>query len=378
LMVDDEPLILDGFKRQLRNKVDLTTAGSGREGLEIISRTDPFALVVSDMRMPEMNGAAFLEKVRAASPDAVRMILSGQAELEATIAAVNRGQIFRFLTKPLSGDDLVNAIEAGLEQYRLVTAQRELLENTLRGAVKVLTEILSLTNPLAQQRANRIASYAREIAKSLGVPCDWQLELACMLSQIGCITLPEELLSRVNAGQTLSAEEQQLYVSHPTLAGKLLAGIPRLEGVVALVQRQRDDRFGQSVLGAPATWPPLIASAVVLRAAVEFDDVLGSGKDSNAAACNLVALFPKQPVPQWNALLHIEPVRADAEMQAVKVPQLLPGMVLDEDLVNTSGKLLASKGQEFTLPLILRLQSIYESINVKEPFRVRIPPSGAS
>ena len=193
LMVDDEPLVLEALSRQLRGKVSLDTATSGREALELIRTSGPYEIVISDMRMPVMRGDALLEEVRKVAPDSVRMILSGHAELESVISAVNRGQIFRFLIKPYSAEDLTGAMEAGVEQYRLVTGQRELLERTLRGAVEVLTEILSLTHPLAQRRANRIAHAARKIAAALGIAFDWQVDLACMLSQIGCIALQEDL-----------------------------------------------------------------------------------------------------------------------------------------------------------------------------------------
>ena len=111
LLVDDEPLVLEGLKRQLRKKIEVETAVGGREGLALIERSEPFAVVVSDMRMPEMNGSQFLEQVRKRSPDSVRMILSGQAEIESTIAAVNLGQIFRFLTKPCSTEALIAALD---------------------------------------------------------------------------------------------------------------------------------------------------------------------------------------------------------------------------------------------------------------------------
>jgi response regulator RpfG family c-di-GMP phosphodiesterase len=241
LLVDDEPLVLEGLKRQLRKKVEVETAVGGREGLALIERAEPFAVVISDMRMPEMNGSEFLEQVRKRSPDSVRMILSGQAEIESTIAAVNLGQIFRFLTKPCSSEALLAALDSGLEQYRLVHDRRELLEKTLRGTVQVLTEILELTNPAAQQRAKRVERYAQDICDAIGMPMSWELRLAAMLSQIGCVTLPESVLARLYAGQTLDDEAHSVYRAHPRVAGKLLQGIPRLEGVAAIVSSQLDD-----------------------------------------------------------------------------------------------------------------------------------------
>ena len=97
LFVDDEPKVLDGIRRQLRNRLDVETANGAAAGLALIESKGPFAVVVSDMRMPEMNGARFLAKVNEIAPDTVRMVLSGQADLDSTVAAVNEGHIFRFL-----------------------------------------------------------------------------------------------------------------------------------------------------------------------------------------------------------------------------------------------------------------------------------------
>lgn len=127
LFVDDEPNILEGVRRQLRKLVALDTANSAEEGMRAVLEKGPYAVVISDMRMPHMNGTKFLTQVRAVHPDTVRMILSGQADIESTIAAINDAQIFRFLTKPCSGEQMVAAVEAALQQFAHNQAVRELL-----------------------------------------------------------------------------------------------------------------------------------------------------------------------------------------------------------------------------------------------------------
>lgn len=127
LFVDDEPNILEGVRRQLRKLVALDTASSAEEGMRVVLEKGPYAVVISDMRMPHMNGTKFLTQVRAVHPDTVRMILSGQADIESTIAAINDAQIFRFLTKPCSGEQMVAAVEAVLQQFAHNQAVRELL-----------------------------------------------------------------------------------------------------------------------------------------------------------------------------------------------------------------------------------------------------------
>lgn len=126
LFVDDEPAVLDGYQRLLRRDFAVNTAVGGFEGLAAIQANGPFAVVISDMRMPEMNGVEFLVQVRQKAPDSVRMLLTGHADLYAAIDAVNRGNIFRFLTKPCNKEALVDAIQSGLAQYRAAGAQRAL------------------------------------------------------------------------------------------------------------------------------------------------------------------------------------------------------------------------------------------------------------
>jgi len=126
LFVDDEAPVLDGYQRLLHRDFTVNTAAGGYEGLAAIQANGPYAVVISDMRMPEMSGVEFLAQVRQKAPDSVRMLLTGYADLYAAIEAVNRGSIFRFLTKPCEKATLVDAIQSGLAQYRASAAQREL------------------------------------------------------------------------------------------------------------------------------------------------------------------------------------------------------------------------------------------------------------
>ena len=150
--------------------------------------TEPVDLVISDMRMPAMDGATFLKYARTGAPDTVRVLLTGQADMDSAIAAVNEGNIFRFLTKPCPIDVLLTALKACVEQHRLVTAERVLLEETLRGSVKMLTEVLSLVSPTAFGRAARLQQRVAAIAAQMGIRDRWHIEVAAMVSQIGPVT----------------------------------------------------------------------------------------------------------------------------------------------------------------------------------------------
>ncbi len=130
LLVDDDTVMLSVFRHQLDGRFDVVTAVGGDDALAAVESDGPFAAVVCDMRMPGMDGIEVLGKIREIAPDTVRIMLTGHADLKTAMDSINQGNIFRFLTKPCPADDLARGIEAGLRQYRLVAAERELLERT--------------------------------------------------------------------------------------------------------------------------------------------------------------------------------------------------------------------------------------------------------
>jgi len=339
LFVDDEPNVLDGIRRQLRNRVDLETATSAAAGLDIIDKQGPFAVVVSDMRMPEMDGARFLARVNEIAPQTVRMVLSGQADLESTIAAVNEGRVFRFLLKPCNSETLFGVIKNGIEQYRLIHAEKHLLENTLNATVKVLCDVLGLINPVAQRRAAQIQRYAESAAGSLRLlPHLWQYHLAAMVSQLGCITLPQETLSRAISGQALSDEERRLYESHPEIAGKLLGTIPRLEAVAGMVAGQMQVPARDLASGDPATWEPQKIGAAILWAAVRFDRHISQGRTPDQAAQLVNQAAPGLPPSITQAM--VKAISDDSGLvmsRGVALRELEIGMTIDADVMSARG-----------------------------------------
>jgi response regulator RpfG family c-di-GMP phosphodiesterase len=127
--VDDESSALEGYQRILHREFEVSTAVSGGQGLAILERRGPFAVVISDMRMPGMNGADFLAQVREKAPESARMLLTGYSDMKAAMDAVNKGGICQFLSKPCERDVLVAAIGAGVEQYRIQVAEKKLLKS---------------------------------------------------------------------------------------------------------------------------------------------------------------------------------------------------------------------------------------------------------
>jgi response regulator RpfG family c-di-GMP phosphodiesterase len=370
LCVDDELQVLEGIQRSVRKQVDLHTATSGAEGLRLLNEAGPFALVISDMRMPVMNGAQFLAKVREQNPGTVRMILSGQADLAATIAAVNEGHIYRFLSKPCPVDQLLAAIEDGLAQHRLLTAEKVLLEQTLSGCVTMLIEILGMVSPSASSRASRLQGYTVGLMRALELPDRWQWGLSAFVSQIGCVGLPKEILSKVEAGQALTDDERRLHESHPEVAGKLLAAIPRLEDVAEIVTAQSSSLSFADKPEDLRQWDVRSMGQLLLRTAIEFDRVIASGVNGEAAVEALRTSKLGLPASILKALRTVAPTGRQRIVKQIRLKDLSAGMVLEEDLVSPKGIRLVPAGQEVTRSLIVRLESIAGGVGVAEPFRV--------
>jgi len=353
LFVDDEPAILDGYRRLLGRELSMDTAVGGSLGLAAIGQSGPYGIVVSDMRMPEMDGPHFLAKVREVSPATVRIALTGYADIDTAISAVNEGNIFRFLTKPCSKENLLKSIEAGLEQHRLILAERELLEGTLRGCVLVMSEMLSFSNPAAFGRAMRLRRFMQHANSRLQVRSPWQLEIAALLSQLGCVTLNQDLVNAAYAGERLSPEDQKKFDAHAAIAGKMLAIIPRMEAVAQIIAFQ--DVPAPAIKAANADEQREIEMGVqLLRLGLAYDALINRGV-SPAEACRRVRATIKGVDPSIVAILDDLEMGMPLCTRECNVRELAIGMILDQDVRNTMGLLVVAKGQEITNSWIERL-----------------------
>ena len=363
LCVDDEPHVLDGLALHLRRRFEVFTATGGVDGLQMLVTHGPFAAVVSDMRMPGMDGATFLARVRREAPDTTRLLLTGQSDLKAAIAAVNEGQIFRFLSKPCPPKELLQVLEEAAEQHRLLTAERTLLDETLKGAVSVLTEVLGLVAPAAFTEAARVRALTAHAAKKLGYRNVWKFEVAAMLAGIGLITVPPETLIKVQAGQQLTAEEEQLLARCPEVGQRLLGHIPRLEQVAAMVGGQRaperltdpEARQGAELLQLT------VAVSAMLRSGVGLGNALAALERRQGCAPDLIRTLRD---------FHVS--RTTQTVRAVRAHELELGMVLEEEVRSSAGMAVAPKGRELDALTIERLQNFARGVGLREPIHVRV------
>ncbi len=375
LFVDDDHNVLDAFRRNFYKIYDLETAAGAREAAGIIARKGPFAVVVSDMRMPGVDGVQFLTRLKEMAPDTVRIMLTGYADVQSSIAAVNEGNVFRFLTKPYSTQQMQRTLEDALRQYRLVTAEKQLLEQTLSGSIKVLTELLAMVNPEAFGRANRIHRHVRQVGLHLGITKTWELENAALLSQIGCMLLPTEALEKMARGESLSGEERQIYDMHPLIAADLLSHIPRLEGIRDIIAYQEKHFAGQGAPIGGKSGADIPLGGRILKILVDFDQLESSGKTPGQA---LGIMKGRQGWYDPMALGVLEKVlgmQSGFKLRQVRIDQLETGMLLAEDVISLRGMLLVAKGQEISPVLMTRLRTFAGIGGVQEPIKVLVPPS---
>jgi ActR/RegA family two-component response regulator len=358
LFVDDEPAFLKGYKLMLRQDFEVETAVGGEQGLAAIRDHGPYAVVVSDMRMPGMNGVQFLTQVRQAAPDTIRMILTGYTDINAAMDAVNEGNIFRFLAKPCEREVLAKAITSGLVQYRLITSEKELLENTLMGSIKVLTDVLSAVSPEAFGRSIRITRCVRHLVARFHPPSSWSFEAAAMLSQLGCITLDPELIQAAYVGTHLSPENQARYEAHPNAAKDLLVNIRRLEPIAWMISQQLTRGTRQKAPQVPELPAEVLAfGAKMLRVAVAFDNLRMKGASNDEAVEQLRYRSSEFDRELVDALADMKSEEAKMELRKVPISTLTTGMILQQDVRNRAGLLVVAKGQEVTRPLLARLEN---------------------
>lgn len=373
LFVDDDPKILKGIARQFEDTLDLDIANGPEHALEQFDQGQTFAVVVSDMRMPNMSGVELLSAIRQRSPETVRIMLTGFADLESTIEAVNEGNIFRFLSKPCTHDVLKKAVEDGLKQYRLVHSEKELLEGTLHGSIKVLSEMLSLVNPLAFGRTSQVQRISLGIGQEMDYQRLWDLKIASMLFPLGCVTISEKSLESVLNGKAIPDGDEAAFASHAALASGMLKSIPRLEHVAEIVAYQ-DKGFDGSGLpqdGVHGEAIPL--GGRILKLAADFEIKFKRCGDANVALEKIetgAGPYDPQVLSALKTALHSGLCQACS--RDVSIEDLEIGMILSADLRGLGGQLLVASGQEITQSLRFRLQKLFANRTIGEMIQIEV------
>jgi hypothetical protein len=268
--------------------------------------------------------------------------------------AVNKAQIFRFLSKPCAPDQLITAVEAGVMQHRLINAEKTILKETLIGCIKALVDVLAIANPVAFGRGSRVKRLAMEFADALRCGDYWQLEAAALLSQIGYLSLPADLVEKLYYGEQLTAVEKTLASGVPDVAMALLEHIPRLDPVIQILAAltwsdEALARLGDGTIGLGAR---------ILGLVLEHDLLITQGHSVDVAVQTLRRRAPRygeELIEQFGRHLGAGSGRNEARELPLKA--VLPGMVIMQDVRTQQGTLLVPRGFEVTQLFLERSRS---------------------
>ncbi len=357
LMVDDEPNVLSGYRRSIGRNYDLVTANSGRKGLDSLDKEGPFEVVVTDMRMPEMDGLEFLKQAKRKHPNTVYVMLTGNADQQTAINAINQGQIFRFLNKPCEAEILDHTIRACKAQYDLIHAEAELLSNTLSGSVKLLIEALVISDPVAAEAVRGVREGVNDVIQGLGITGEWRFPLAASLFMIGSITTP-----RTSSEQLYDKE----YIESCSRAGaKLLRHISRLDLVAQIILHQRIKTDLPDDLKELDDESRVVVGSQILRFSYDWycatracngDRVEGLGQLASVIGEHDRRLFIAASSTHGESEDKVS-AAPERELVELEIGELYQGLLTDSDINTCDGSLLVAKGQVLSQLMIDRLRA---------------------
>jgi len=347
LFVDDEPNVLEGIKRLVERKFEVVIAPSGENGLLQIKENGPFAVVVSDMQMPKMNGVEFLNRVRGCAPETVRIMLTGNADQDTAVAAINDVDVDRFLNKPCDRDGLSATLSDAIEIYHQAHIEQDLLERTLQGSVNLLIQLLAVCKPQVFGKGKRLATLAQDIATEMGISADWSLKSSALLSKIGCIDANVEILARLSDGTLLDQGVSDEYYELINNGAELLQAVPRMEAVAEVIRYQYYNQDGSGypkLMGEHASEVPMASS--ILRVCNEIESHESAGKSAFEIIASLEENQTRFHADVIRSAITLLNKAGAEEGQLVELTHLTNNMVLMEDVYTKDGVLLVCRGWE--------------------------------
>ncbi len=374
LYVDDDPDILAAYQRMFRKQFHIETEQVAERALTTLESQGPYAVIVADMRMPGMDGLEFLAHARKATPQSVRIMLTGAGtDPAAIIEAINQGHIFRFLTKPCPPEAMAQALSSAIDQYRSALSERDLLRHTLSGAIKLLNDVLALVKPAALTRAQRVTALAQRLAMEAGASADSQVGIAALLSQLGCLALPDDMVRKVASGVPLAHKELRLFEQHPLVGRDLIANIPRLESVAAIVGYQERRFDGGGMSEDPVRGDAIPFESRVLKLALDYDGRVAGG-DSPVEAYREIRHRDGWYDPALvSSLLQLLIADGVYVIRSLGLGEVTSDMMLAEDLRSPEGLVLLMRGTELTPSVRILLRSLMKSHGMWDPLAVLVP-----
>ncbi|MFA6499987.1 MAG: HD domain-containing phosphohydrolase [Desulfurivibrionaceae bacterium] len=413
LFVDDEENILRSLQRLFMDEeVEVFTASSGPKGLEILAREAGIGVIVSDQRMPEMTGVDFLEKSKTISPQSIRILLTGYADVNAAIDAINRGDIFRYLNKPWNDDELVRTVTSALQMYRLLSENKRLaaivkkqnaelkkwnteletivqeqtmelqksydsvrainsrLRVNFKNTIVAFSGLIELRNKGMRTHSRNVAEVSVNVAKQLGLESEERetIMVAALLHDIGKIGIPDLMLVR-EAAQMNFAEREE-YLQHPVRGQAAIDRIEELREAGLIIRSHHENYDGSGFPdGLKKSAIPLGARIIALADYIDTRIRKAMGATGLELMRKEVDLQkgtffdPKLiPVVLEQAEAFYKKIRPRTDHIEIELlpNDLLEGMEASRDVFSGTGILLLTKGTVLAKPSILLLKRYYE------------------
>lgn len=352
LFVGDDALAVRAVERALALHCTVTTIRSGADAMHLLETGQQYVVLMADLASPGMSGIALLSALRHIAPDTARILFTDDAHLKDAVGAINDGAVFHLLLKPASEAAVVDAVQAGIRQHHHLVSERQLLRETLQGAVEALSEVLAIAQPAAYGRAIRLKRHVSDLAGALSIEPRWEVEVAALLSQLGCVTLSPELVDRWYHHRSLTPDEQDIIDRLPHTSTDLVAHIPRLETVREIIHRQYD----------PPSAPGLPAGARLLAIARDFDVLIGAGERAEQALAHMerdAVRYDKRMLDAFRSLRSDKAPAAD--IRDMRLCDVRPGMIFATDVHSPRGVLLIARGQRVTPSLRERIAQVWSA-----------------
>ena len=367
VIVDDDANLLAGLRRHFRKEFSITTFTDPAEALKADELKNA-SVVLADMRMPGMDGIAFLKKVAKIDGTIQRMMLTGDADQATAVEALNSGGVSKFFNKPCTPENLIQGLKMGVRQHQLENAERELLEKTLSGSVRVLVDILSMTQPDAFGMASRLRKLVRAVLPATEIKPTWAVDMAAMLLPLGWVSIPPQVQAKYVAGELLNPQELEMVSNIPASGADLVDRIPRLSPVADIIRHSAVE-FDKSREGTPA-------AAHLLHILVDLDRITkGRAPDANHVMRlkNRGGIYDQTLLRQIEGHLIPDDQAAAVTAREYIVSDLIPGLELLEDLKTEDGKLILASGRELTDVIISRVKNFARMSKVRQPILCRLP-----
>ena len=334
LIVDDEEMFLQSIKRVFRKKIPLTLMTSAVEALELM-KTQEFAVVVSDMNMPIMDGLEFLSIVTEKYPNVQKIMLTGNGEVETASNAVNRGKISSFLRKPCPPEKLLKAILECIQKYQIHKQELDLIEKTTVGSIKIISELIFLSNPLLSSLSEDIVSIIGYISDKFLLSNAWQYKIAANFCLLGLVSLEKDNLLNQIKGLSLENSDK-FYHDFVSTGGEMIAHLPKLGNVSTIITslNKRDDEL--SFLE-----PELRDGVKLLQVALDFVFLIKRGYTQK----NILISFEKQDkyLHKNIKVLWDYEIVVENTLEEISVSDVRVGMKLKRDVCSSKGLLLIPK-----------------------------------